>query len=118
MFGNDYNTIDGTGVRDYIHVVDLAKGHIATLKKLENSGLYIYNLGSGKGYSVLELVNTFEKVNDVKVNYKIVGKRKGDLAEYFADISKAQKELSWEPEKTLEDMCRDSWNFMKKEMNK
>ena len=118
VFGNDYNTIDGTGVRDYIHVVDLAKGHIATLKKLENSGLYIYNLGSGRGYSVLELVNTFERVNDVKINYKITERRDGDLAEYFADNSKALKELGWKTEKTLEDMCRDSWNFMKKEINK
>ena len=119
VFGNDYNTPDGTGVRDYIHVVDLAKGHISTLKKLENStsGLYIYNLGSGKGYSVLDLVNTFEKVNNVRVNYKIVARRPGDLAEYYADSSKALNELGWKTEKTLEDMCRDSWNFMKKERN-
>ena len=81
VFGDDYDTPDGTGVRDYIHVVDLAKGHIATLKKLEEPGVYIYNLGSGKGHSVLELVNTFEKVNGVKINYKIAERRAGDLAE-------------------------------------
>ena len=120
VFGNDYNTSDGTGVRDYIHVVDLAKGHISTLKKLENSdsGVYIYNLGTGKGCSVLELVNTFEKVNGIKVNYRITERRAGDLAEYFADSSKALRELNWKTEKTLEDMCKDSWNFMKKELNK
>ena len=120
VFGNDYNTPDGTGVRDYIHVVDLAKGHISTLKKLENSdsGVYIYNLGTGKGCSVLELVNTFEKVNGIKVNYRITERRAGDLAEYFADSSKALRELNWKTEKTLEDMCKDSWNFMKKELNK
>jgi UDP-glucose 4-epimerase len=119
VFGNDYDTPDGTGVRDYIHVVDLAKGHVSSLKKLEenSSGLYIYNLGSGKGNSVLELVNTFEKVNGIKVNYKIAPRRPGDLAEYYADPSKALKELGWKTEKTLEDMCRDSWNFMKKEIN-
>lgn len=117
VFGNDYNTPDGTGVRDYIHVVDLAKGHVSSLKKLQESesGLYIYNLGSGKGYSVLELVNTFEKVNGIKVNYKIAPRRAGDLAEYYADASKALKELGWKTEKTLEDMCKDAWNFMKKE---
>ena len=118
VFGNDYDTPDGTGVRDYIHVVDLAKGHVSSLNKIEKSGsgLYIYNLGSGKGYSVLELVNTFERVNNIKVNYKIVERRPGDLAEYYADASKALNELGWKTEKTLEDMCRDSWNFMKKEI--
>jgi UDP-glucose 4-epimerase len=120
VFGNDYNTPDGTGVRDYIHVVDLAKGHVSALKKLEKSGsgVYTYNLGSGKGYSVLEIINTFEKVNNVKVNYKIVERRPGDLAGFCADASKALKELGWKTSKTLEDMCRDSWNFMKKESGK
>jgi len=115
VFGNDYSTPDGTGVRDYIHVVDLAKGHVAALQKIltSGSGTYIYNLGSGKGVSVLELVETFERINGVKVNYRITDRRAGDLAEYFADPSKALKELGWKTEKTVEDMCRDAWNFMK-----
>ena len=115
VFGNDYPTPDGTGVRDYIHVVDLAKGHISALNKILKSGagIYIYNLGSGKGVSVLELVNTFEKVNSIKVNYRITDRRPGDIAENYADPSKALRELGWKTEKTVEDMCRDSWNFMK-----
>lgn len=115
IFGNDYPTPDGTGVRDYIHVVDLAKGHV---KALENApkGLNVYNLGSGKGVSVYELVTTFEKVNNVKVNYKFVERRAGDLPEYYADPSKALKELGWKTEKTLEDICRDSWNYEKNNM--
>ena len=115
VFGNDYPTPDGTGVRDYIHVVDLAKGHISALNKILKSGagIYIYNLGSGKGVSVLELVNTFEKVNNIKVNYRITDRRPGDIAENYADPSKALRELGWKTEKTVEDMCRDSWNFMK-----
>ena len=112
VFGNDYPTPDGTGIRDFIHVVDLAKGHVKALEKAPN-GLNIYNLGSGKGASVLELVNTFEKVNNIKVNYKIAPRRDGDLAEYFADADKAYKELGWKTEKTLEDICRDSWNYEK-----
>ena len=119
VFGNDYPTPDGTGIRDYLHVVDLAKGHVAALKKvlqLEN-GVFVYNLGSGKGISVLELVNTFEKVNGIKVNYRIADRRPGDLAEMFADPSKAYRELGWKTEKTVEDMCRDSWNFMKNQKN-
>ena len=118
VFGNDYPTPDGTGVRDYIHVVDLAKGHVAALKKIldDGSGTYIYNLGSGKGVSVLELVETFERVNGVKVNYRITDRRAGDLAEYFADPTRALKELGWKTEKTVEDMCRDSWNFMKNQI--
>ena len=115
IFGNDYPTVDGTGVRDYIHVVDLAKGHVSALDKMKK-GLNIYNLGSGKGVSVLELVTTFEKVNNLKVNYKIVERRAGDLAEYYADPSKALKELDWKTEKTLEDICRDSWNYEKNNM--
>lgn len=112
VFGNDYPTPDGSGVRDYIHVVDLAKGHVCALSKMKD-GLNIYNLGSGKGVSVLELVETFKKVNNVDVKYKIVGRRPGDLAEYYADATKALKELGWKTEKTLEDICKDSWNYEK-----
>ncbi len=112
IFGNDYDTIDGTGVRDYIHVVDLAKGHVKALEK-DLLGVNIYNLGTGKGTSVLELVKTFEKVNNIKIPYKIVDRRPGDIAECFADVSKAKKELNWETKNTIEDMCRDSWNFEK-----
>ena len=115
IFGNDYPTVDGTGVRDYIHVVDLAKGHVCALDKMKK-GLNIYNLGSGKGISVLELVTTFEKVNDLKVNYKIVERRAGDLAEYYADPTKALNELGWKTEKTLEDICKDSWEYEKNNM--
>ena len=113
VFGNDYDTSDGTGIRDYIHIVDLAKAHINGIKKLasSNGGLFIYNLGTGKGYSVLEMVNAFQKVNNVKVNYKIVGRREGDIAECYADSSKANKELGWKTSKTLEDMCKDAYNY-------
>ena len=115
VFGNDYNTHDGTGVRDYIHVVDLAKGHIKALEKLEkeNKGLYIYNLGTGTGYSVLDMVKSFENATGQKVNYKIVDRRPGDIAECYADPKKAKEELEWEAEKNLEDMCVDSWNYIK-----
>ena len=116
VFGNDYPTKDGTGVRDYIHVVDLAKGHIKALEKLEKEtkGLYIYNLGTGVGYSVLDLVNAFEKVNNVKVNYKITERRPGDIAECYSDPTKAKEELGWEATKTIEDMCKDAYNFILK----
>lgn len=116
VFGNDYDTKDGTGVRDYIHVVDLAKGHVKALEKLtkEQSGLFIYNLGTGVGYSVLDMINTFEKVNNVEVNYKIVDRRPGDIAECFADPTKAKEELGFICEKTLEDMVRDAWNYENK----
>lgn len=113
VFGNDYDTKDGTGVRDYIHVVDLAKGHIAAIKHM--NGLRYYNLGTGTGYSVLELVNAFEKVNNLKVNYKIVERRPGDIASCYADPSKALKELNWKAEKTLEDMMKDSYRFIENE---
>lgn len=118
VFGNDYNTKDGTGVRDYIHVVDLALGHIKAIEKLEKepSGVYIYNLGSGTGYSVLDIVTTFEKVNNIKIPYKIVERRAGDVAACFSDPSKAKVELNWWTEKSLDDMCRDSWNFAKNQM--
>ena len=115
VFGNDYPTHDGTGVRDYIHVVDLAKGHVSAMDKLdkEGSGLYIYNLGTGTGYSVLDMVKAFEDSTGKKVPYKITERRPGDLAEIFADPTKAKEELNWVATKTLEDMCKDSWNFAK-----
>ena len=161
IFGNDYDTNDGTGVRDYIHVVDLAKGHVKAVeysgktngiedfevakenvktiefpvdnkeskifslpkeeKKVmnfasKNSGVEIFNLGTGKGYSVLEMVEAFKKVNNVDVPYKIVERRPGDLPEYYADPTKALNELGWKTEKTVEDICRDSWNYEKNNM--
>ena len=114
VFGNDYDTPDGTGVRDYIHVVDLAKGHVKALEKLgkEKEGLYIYNLGTGKGYSVLDMVKAFEKATGKKVPYKIAPRREGDIATCYADPKKAFEELGWKAEKTLEDMCLDSWNYI------
>ena len=114
VFGNDYDTEDGTGVRDYIHIMDLAKAHINGLKKLENDkkGMHIYNLGTGKGVSVLEMINTFEKVNNVKINYKITERRPGDIAECYADPTKAFKELNWKAIYNLEDMCRDAYNYV------
>ena len=116
VFGNDYPTKDGTGVRDYIHVVDLAKGHIKALEKLEKEqkGLYIYNLGTGTGYSVLDIVNAFQKVNNVKVNYKIAPRRPGDIAECYSDPTKAKEELNWTATLTIEDMCKDAYNFILK----
>ena len=115
VFGNDYDTPDGTGVRDYIHVVDLAKAHVKGIEKLDmdKKGMHIYNLGTGTGYSVLEMIKAFEKANGVTVPYKIVGRRPGDIATCYADSSKAQKELNWKAELTLEDMCRDAYNFTK-----
>ena len=115
IFGNDYPTKDGTGVRDFIHVVDLAKGHIHAMKKLEENqeSALVYNLGTGTGYSVLDMVKAFEKVNDVKVPYQIAPRRAGDISEMFADPTKAKEELEWVATKNLEDMCRDSWNFAK-----
>ncbi len=119
VFGDDYDTPDGTGVRDYIHVVDLAKGHLSALKKaVKDEGLFYYNLGTGKGYSVLDLVKNFEKVNNVKVPYKIVDRRPGDIAACYADASKALKELGWKAELGLEDMMRDSYNFILKQNKK
>ncbi|MCU5459275.1 MULTISPECIES: UDP-glucose 4-epimerase GalE [Bacillus cereus group] len=112
IFGNDYPTKDGTGVRDYIHVVDLAKGHVKALKKvLETKGIEAYNLGTGKGYSVLEMVKAFEKVSGKKIPYKVIGRRPGDVAICFADVSKAKRELGWEAEYGLEEMCVDSWRW-------
>lgn len=116
VFGDDYNTPDGTGVRDYIHVVDLAKGHVLALEKLEREekGLYIYNLGTGTGYSVLDMVKAFEKTTGKKVPYQITSRRAGDIASCYADPKKAKEELGWIAEKTLEDMCKDSWNYIEK----
>ena len=116
VFGNDYDTHDGTGVRDYIHVVDLAKGHVKALEKIdkEGQGIYIYNLGTGTGYSVLDMVNAFEKSTGKKVNYRITDRRPGDIAVCYADPKRAKEELGWVAEKNLEDMCKDSWNYIEK----
>jgi len=114
IFGNDYNTKDGTGVRDYIHVVDLAKGHIKAIEKITSKvGLDCYNLGTGNGYSVLELVDAFKRVNNIDVNYKIVDRRPGDIDACYADPSYAKQELNWEAELGIEEMCRDAYNYVK-----
>lgn len=113
VFGNDYDTIDGTGVRDYIHVEDLAAGHVKAYDKIRTeTGLYTYNLGTGKGYSVLQVIDAFEKANSIKINYVIAPRRPGDVAEVYADTKKAETELGFKAQYTLEDMCRDSWNFI------
>ena len=112
VFGNDYDTPDGTGVRDYIHVVDLAKGHVAAVKyTTENKGCEVFNLGTGTGYSVLDMVNTFREVNQVDVPYVITERRPGDIATCYADPAKSAEKLGWKAEKTLADMCRDSWRW-------
>ena len=118
VFGNDYDTHDGTGVRDYIHVVDLAKGHLKALEKLEKEqkGIYIYNLGTGIGYSVLDMVKAFEKTTGKAINYKIVDRRPGDIATCYSDPKKAKNELGWEANKTLQDMCNDSWKYIQNKM--
>jgi len=110
VFGNDYPTVDGTGVRDYIHVVDLAEGHVAALNNL-TEGAYIYNLGTGHGTSVLELVKAFEEANGIKIPYEIVDRRPGDIASCYADASKAERELSWTAKRDIVAMCRDAWRF-------
>ena len=118
IFGSDYNTHDGTGVRDYIHVVDLAKGHIKALEKFENeTGVEAFNLGTGDGVSVLDLVNTFKIINDVEIPYELVNRRAGDVATCYANSEKALKELNWKTEKSLEDMCRDSWKWQSNNPN-
>lgn len=115
VFGNDYPTKDGTGVRDYIHVVDLALGHIKALEKAyKDNGVHIYNLGTGNGYSVLEIVENFEKANQIKIPYQIVERRPGDIPTCYADTKKAKEELGWEAKYGIEDMCKDSWNYVKK----
>ena len=114
VFGNDYDTVDGTGVRDYIHVVDLAKGHVKALEYAEkHTGIEIFNLGTGRGTSVLEIVNAFERVNGVKIPYEFAPRRAGDIASFYADPSKAERVLGWHAEKTIDDMCRDSWRWQK-----
>lgn len=114
VFGNDYDTDDGSGVRDYIHVVDLAKGHVVALSNMDSiNGVEFFNLGTGCGYSVLDMVNTFEKVNGLKVNYKIGPRRDGDIASCYADSTKALKRFNWKAEKTLDDMQKDAYNFVK-----
>ena len=118
VYGNDYRTVDGTGVRDYIHVVDLAYGHLCALRKLEEKpGLVIYNLGTGKGTSVLELVRAFETVNNIKIPYLICDRRPGDVDENYADASKALREMNFKTSLTIEDACRDSWNWQKNNPN-
>jgi len=118
VFGNDYPTHDGTGVRDYIHVVDLAKGHVAACEYLnDNTGCDVFNLGTGVGYSVLDLVNTFGEVNAMKIPYVIADRRPGDVARCYADASKAKEKLGWAAEKSLEDMCRDSWRWQSQNPN-
>jgi len=118
VFGNAYSTADGTGVRDYIHVVDLAKGHLKALEKVATcNGIESYNLGTGKGYSVLEMVDAFEKASGVTVPYKIVNPRAGDAAICYADASKAKRELNWEAERDLQEMCEDSWRWQSKNPN-
>ena len=112
IFGNDYDTVDGTGVRDYIHVVDLARGHVLALNN-KKTGVKVYNLGTGKGTSVLELVNAFERVNNIKVNKKIAPRRPGDIDACFASCDKAFKELGFKAEKDIDEMCRDAYNFVK-----
>lgn len=110
IFGGDYDTVDGTGVRDYIHVVDLARGHVAALNNLQ-AGAAIFNLGTGKGTSVLELIHAFEEASGKEITYEVVARRPGDVANCYADPSKANKELSWRAEKSILDGCRDSWNW-------
>lgn len=118
VYGKDYKTIDGTGVRDYIHVVDLAYGHLCALRKLaENPGLVIYNLGTGRGTSVLELVKAFETVNNIKIPYLICDRRPGDVDENYADASKAYREMNFKTSLTIEDACRDAWNWQKNNPN-
>lgn len=118
VYGNDYPTVDGTGVRDYIHVVDLAKGHLKALEYADqHTGTEVFNLGTGIGYSVLEIIHAFEKVNHVSVPFEIVGRRAGDIAECYADTQKAYNILHWKAELDLEDMCRDIWRWQKNSQN-
>lgn len=118
VYGNDYNTPDGTGVRDYIHVVDLARGHVAALRAIENKcGVEVYNLGTGKGYSVLDMINAFEKVNGVKIPYVIDPRRPGDIGTCYSAPGKAADELGWKAEYGIEEMVRDSWSWQKKNPN-
>ncbi len=118
VFGNDYNTHDGTGVRDYIHVMDLSMGHLKAIEYIQDkTGVFVHNLGTGTGYSVLDLVKAFEEANGIKVPYQIVARRPGDIAACYADPSKAKEELGWQAEKNIVDMCRDAWNWQKQNPN-
>lgn len=118
VFGNDYNTHDGTGIRDYIHVTDLAKGHLQALKKIiVSKGIHVYNLGTGKGYSVMDIIKAFERVSGKSIPYKVTSRRPGDVAISYADPSKAFKELNWQAEKDLDTMCTDSWKWQKANPN-
>jgi UDP-glucose 4-epimerase len=118
IFGNDYDTHDGTGVRDYIHVVDLAKGHVAAVAYvLKNQGCQVFNLGTGIGYSVLDIVKAFEEVNGVKVPYVIRDRRPGDIASNYADASLAKEELGWEAKNGIREMCEDAWRWQKNNPN-
>lgn len=118
VFGDDYDTVDGTGVRDYIHVVDLAKGHVLAVDKIDNlNGVSIFNLATGKGYSVLEVLKAFEKACGKKISYKIVERREGDIAKCFADASKAYKVLGWKAKKDIDEMCEDSWRWQSQNPN-
>lgn len=121
VFGGEYDTVDGTGVRDYIHVADLAKGHVKAVEKLLSNegikGVQAYNLGTGCGVSALQMVNAFAKQNNVKIHYKIVDHRPGDVTAYCANAEKAQKELNWSTELTLDDMVKDGWNWQSKKPN-
>jgi len=118
VMGNDYPTPDGTCLRDYIHVVDLAKGHVCAINYAKtNNGCDVFNLGTGVGYSVLDIINTFERVNNIKVPHEIVARRPGDLPMAYSNPEKAEKILGWKAEKTLDDMCRDSWNWQQKNPN-
>ena len=117
VFGNDYPTKDGTGVRDYIHVVDLAKGHVAAMDNVKKSGVYVYNLGTGNGYSVLEVIAAFEKACGKKLPYSFKPRRAGDIAECYADASKAKRELGWEAKLGIDEMCASLWNWQRKNPN-
>ena len=117
VFGNDYPTPDGTGVRDYIHVVDLAKGHVAAIENISNNGVYTYNLGTGKGYSVLDVIHAFEKACGKKLPYAIKPRRAGDIASCYADAGKAKRELKWEAKLGIDEMCASSWNWQSKNPN-
>jgi len=118
VFGDDYPTPDGTGVRDYIHVVDLATGHLCALEKLEEKpGVVTYNLGTGQGYSVLDMVKSFEKVTGKKVAYRIDPRRSGDIAQCYADPSLAEKELSWKAQRGIDEMCTDTWRWQSNNPN-
>lgn len=117
VFGDDYDTPDGTCIRDYIHVMDLADGHIKAIKRFDEQGLFVYNLGTGRPQSVLDVVHAFERVNGLKINYAIMPRRAGDAAKYYANAKKAMAELGWSAKYGIEDMCRDSWNWQNKNPN-